>query len=220
MKELRVVLKVDVQGSVDALVEAFARLGTDEVQVQVIHSSVGGVTESDVMLASASNAVIIGFNVRPEAKAATLAEGEGIDVRLYTIIYEAINEVRDALEGMLEPMVRERTVGRAEVREVFGISGIGMIAGCSVGDGKILRGSPARLLRDHAVVHQGKVGSLRRFKEDVREVASGYECGIGLDGFNDLKPGDVIEVYELENVARKLEPQAPRMVHPTAASVG
>ena len=218
MKELRVVLKVDVQGSVDALAEAFARLANDEVQVSIIHSSVGGITESDVLLASASNAVIIGFNVRPEAKAAALAEREGVDLRLYTIIYDAINQVREALEGMLEPTLRERTVGRAEVRQVFGVSGAGVIAGSAVSDGKILRGALARLLRDHAVVHEGKVGSLRRFKDDVREVAQGYECGIGLEGFNDLKPGDVIEVYELEEVARKITPKEQR-AQPSAASV-
>jgi len=204
-KELRVVLKVDVQGSVDALKEAFGRLSNDEVQVTVMHASVGGVTESDVLLASTSNAIIIGFNVRPEPKAAALAEREGVDLRLYTIIYDAINEVREALEGMLEPTTRERTVGRAEVRQIFG-TGAGTIAGSSVLDGKITRGGLARLLRDHAVVHQGKIGSLRRFKDDVREVAAGYECGIGLEGFNDLKPGDVIEVYELEQVARRMAP--------------
>lgn len=219
VKELRVVLKVDVQGSIDALTDAFARLANEEVQVTTIHASVGGITETDVLLASASNAVIIGFNVRPEPKAAKLAEREGVDMRLYTIIYDAINQVREALEGMLAPSVRERTVGRAEVRQVFGVSGAGVIAGSSVSDGKILRGALARLLRDHAVVHEGKIGSLRRFKDDVREVASGYECGIGLEGFNDLKPGDVIEVYELEEVARKLTPQSPRGNQPSAASV-
>ncbi|MBM4268187.1 MAG: translation initiation factor IF-2, partial [Deltaproteobacteria bacterium] len=219
VKELRVVLKVDVQGSVDALTEAFARLGTDEVKVTVIHSSVGGVTESDVLLASASNAVIVGFNVRPESKAASLAEREGVDIRLYTIIYDAINQIRDALEGMLEPTVRERTVGRAEVRQIFGVSGAGVIAGSSVSDGKILRGAPARLLRDHAVVHEGKIGSLKRFKDDVREVTAGYECGIGLEGFNDLKPGDVIEVYELEQVARRMPTPTSRGAQAAAERV-
>ena len=206
IKELRIVLKVDVQGSSEALREAFARLSNDEVQVSVLHCSVGGVTESDILLASASNAVVVGFNVRPEAKAAVLAENEGVDIRLYTIVYDAIAEIRQALEGLLEPTYRERTVGRAEVRQVFGISGAGVIAGSTVLDGKVLRSSPARLLRDHAVIHQGKIGSLRRFKDDVREVTSGYECGIGLEGYNDIKPGDVIEVYELETVARKLVP--------------
>lgn len=208
-KELRVVLKVDVQGSVDALKEAFARLSNDEVQVTIMHASVGGITESDVLLASTSNAIIIGFNVRPEPKAAQLAEREGVDVRLYTIIYDAINQVREALEGMLEPTTRERTVGRAEIRQIFGV-GAGTIGGSSVLDGKIVRGGLARLLRDHAVIHEGKIGSLRRFKDDVREVAAGYECGIGLEGFNDIKPGDVIEVYELEQVARRMTPSGEK----------
>ncbi|HZR81962.1 MAG TPA: translation initiation factor IF-2 [Candidatus Binatia bacterium] len=207
VKELRVVLKTDVQGSIDALRDALSRLSNDEVQLTVLHASVGGVTESDVLLASASNAIIIGFNVRPEAKAAALAEREGVDIRLYTIIYDAINQVREALEGMLSPTIRERTVGRAEVRQVFGISGAGVIAGSSVTDGKIQRGALARLLRDHAVIHTGKIGSLRRFKDDVREVAAGYECGIGLESFSDVKPGDVIEVYEVEEVARRITPQ-------------
>ena len=206
VKELNVVLKVDVQGSVDALREAFSRISNEEVQVKTIHASVGGITESDVLLASASNAVIIGFNVRPLDKAAALAETEGVDLRLYTIIYDAIREVREALEGMLAPSLRERNVGRAEVREIFGVRGAGVIAGSTVTDGKILRGSLARLLRDHAVVHEGKIGSLRRFKDDVREVSHGYECGIGIEGFSDVKPGDVVEVYEVEEVARKIEP--------------
>jgi translation initiation factor IF-2 len=207
VKELRVILKVDVQGSVDALKEAFARLSNDEVQVTIMHASVGGITESDVLLASTSNAIIIGFNVRPEPKAAQLADREGVDLRLYTIIYDAINQVREALEGMLEPTTRERTVGRAEIRQVFSV-GTGAIGGSSVLDGKIVRNGLARLLRDHAVVHEGKIGSLRRFKDDVREVAAGYECGIGLEGFNDLKPGDIVEVYELEQVARRMPPAA------------
>lgn len=206
VKELNVVLKVDVQGSVEALSEAFARVSNDEVQVKMIHTSVGGITESDVLLASASNAVVIGFNVRPLDKAAALAEAEGVDLRLYTIIYDAIREVREALEGLLSPSLRERNVGRAEVREIFGVRGAGVIAGSTVTDGKILRGSLARLLRDHAVVHEGKIGSLRRFKDDVREVSHGYECGIGIEGFSDVKPGDVVEVYEVEEVARKIEP--------------
>jgi translation initiation factor IF-2 len=206
VKELKVVLKVDVQGSVDALREAFNRLSSDDVRLTILHASVGGVTESDVLLASASNAIIIGFNVRPEPKAEKLAEREGVDVRLYTVIYDAINQVREALEGMLEPTTRERTVGRAEVRQVFGVTGAGVIAGSSVTDGKIVRGAQARLLRDQAVVHEGRIGSLRRFKDDVREVAAGYECGIGLESYNDIKPGDVIEVFELEQVARRITP--------------
>jgi translation initiation factor IF-2 len=203
-KELRVVLKADVQGSVEALSEALTRLSSDEVRLNVIHASVGGITETDVMLASASNAVVIGFNVRPEAKANSAAEREGVDVRLYTVIYDALNDVRDAMEGLLEPTFREKTIGRADVREAFAIPGVGTIAGCMVTDGKVIRNAAARLVRDHVVVYEGKVSSLRRFKEDAREVQSGYECGIGLETYHDIKVGDVIEVYEMEQVARRL----------------
>jgi translation initiation factor IF-2 len=202
------VIKADVQGSVEALSEALSRLSSDEVRLSVLHGSVGGITESDVLLASASNAVVIGFNVRPEPKAAALAEREGVDIRLYTIIYEALNDVRDALEGLLEPTLQEKVLGRAEVRQVFAISGAGTIAGCFVTDGKIVRGARARLLRDNIVVHDGRIGSLKRFKEDAREVAGGYECGIGLEGYQDVKVGDVIEAYEVEQVARRLTPTA------------
>ena len=210
VKELRVVLKADVQGSVEATSEALRRLSTEDVRLNVLHGSVGGITESDVLLASASNAVVIGFNVRPEPKAAALAEREGVDIRLYTVIYEALNDVRDALEGMLEPTLHERVLGRAEVRQVFAVSGIGQVAGCFVADGKIQRGAKARLVRDHVVVHDGRIGSLRRFKEDVREVAGGYECGLSLDGYQDVKVGDVVETYEVEQVARRLTPAAAK----------
>ncbi len=203
-KELRIVIKADVQGSVEALSEALSRLSTDEVRLNVIHASVGGITESDVMLASASNTVVIGFNVRPEAKATAAAEREGVDVRLYEIIYDAINDVRDAMEGLLEPTYKEKVLGRAEVRNTFNIPGIGVIAGCYVRDGKITRNAQARLVRDSIVVHNGKIGSLKRFKDDAREVQSGYECGIGLDNFSDVKVGDVIEAYEMEQVVRRL----------------
>ena len=208
--ELKVVVKTDVQGSMEAVSDSLQRLSTEDVRLNVIHGSVGGITESDVLLASASNAVVIGFNVRPEPKAAALAEREGIDIRLYTVIYDALNDVRDALEGLLEPTREEQTLGRAEVRQTFSVSGQGVIAGCFVTDGKIVRGSQARLLRDNVVVHDGRIGSLRRFKEDVREVASGYECGIGLENYQDLKVGDVIECYEVEEVARRLPTPAGR----------
>jgi translation initiation factor IF-2 len=203
-KELRIVIKADVQGSVEAIAEALTRLSTDEVRLNVLHASVGGITESDVMLASASNAVVIGFNVRPESKATTAAEREGVDVRLYEVIYDALNDVRDAMEGLLEPTYREKVLGRAEVRETFSIPAIGLIAGCFVTDGRVTRNAAARLVRDHVVVHNGKISSLRRFKDDAREVQSGYECGIGLDNFQDVKTGDVIEAYEMEQVARRL----------------
>ncbi len=206
VKELRVVLKADVQGSVEALADALTRLSTDEVRLNVLHASVGGVTESDVLLASASNAVVIGFNVRPEPKATDVAEREGVELRLYTVIYDAINEIRDAMEGLLEPTVREKTVGRAEVRQVFSVPAVGVVAGSFVTDGKIARNANVRLVRDHVVIHSGRVSSLRRFKEDAREVVSGYECGIGLENFGDIKTGDIIEAFELEQVARRLAP--------------
>ena len=206
VRELKVVVKTDVQGSLEAVSDALRRLSTEDVRLNVIHGSVGGITESDVLLASASNAVVIGFNVRPEPKAAGLAEREGIDIRLYTVIYDALNDLRDALEGLLEPTRQEKVLGRAEVRQTFTVSGQGVIAGCFVTEGKMQRGSQVRLLRDHVVVHDGRMGGLRRFKEDVREVATGYECGIGLENFQDIKVGDVIEAYEVEEVARRLAP--------------
>ena len=209
-KELRVILKADVQGSVEAVQEAMSRLSTDEVKLTVLHASVGGVSESDVLLASASDAIIIGFNIRPEVKATELAEREGVEIRLYTIIYEALNDLRSALEGLLAPMIREKVLGRAEVRQPFSIPGVGTIAGSFVNDGKIMRSGRTRLLRDNVVVYEGKITSLRRFKEDVREVTSGYECGIGLENFNDLKPGDIIEVFELEEIARRLSSPSPK----------
>jgi translation initiation factor IF-2 len=218
VRELKVVVKTDVQGSLEAVSDSLRRLSTDDVRLNVIHGSVGGITESDVLLASASNAVVIGFNVRPEPKAAALAEREGIDIRLYTVIYDALNDLRDALEGMLEPTREEKTLGRAEVRQTFTVTGQGVIAGCFVIDGKIHRGNQARLLRDNIVVHDGRLGSLRRFKEDVRDVAAGYECGIGLENYQDLKVGDVVECYEVEEVARRLPPAAGRSSQPADRS--
>jgi translation initiation factor IF-2 len=212
VKELRVVIKADVQGSVEALSEALSRLSTDEVRLNILHASVGGITESDVLLASASNAVVIGFNVRPEAKGNEIAEREGVDVRLYTVIYDALNDVRDAMEGLLEPTVREKTVGRAEVRQVFTVPSFGIVAGSFVTDGKITRNASVRLVRDHVVVYTGRVASLRRFKEDAREVQSGYECGIGLENYQDAKTGDIIEAFEIERVARRLTPSSGKSV--------
>jgi translation initiation factor IF-2 len=206
VKELRVVLKADVQGSVEALTDALSRLSTDEVKLRVLHGSVGGITESDVLLAAASNAIVIGFNVRPESKGAALAAQEGVDVRLYTIIYEAVADVRAAMEGMLEPTYREQTQGRVEVRQTFNIQGVGTVAGCYVTEGKIQRGSLIRLLRDQVVVHEGKLASLKRFKDDVREVGGGYECGLSIEGFQDIKQGDVIEAFERIPVVRRITP--------------
>ena len=219
VKELRVVLKADVHGSVEALTEAMNRLSNDEVKLRVIHGSVGGITESDVLLAAASNAIVIGFNVRPEVKGANLAAQEGVDVRLYTVIYEAIADLGAAMEGMLEPTYKEQIHGRVEVREVFNIQGVGTVAGCSVTDGKIQRSSLIRLLRDQVVVHEGKLASIKRFKEDVREVSAGYECGLGIEGFQDIKKGDVIEAYERAPVIRRMSP-TPGGREASRASVG
>jgi translation initiation factor IF-2 len=210
VRELRVVLKADVQGSVEALTEALGRLSSDEVKLRVIHGSVGGITESDILLAAASNAIVIGFNVRPESKGAALATKEGVDVRLYTIIYEAVADVRAAMEGLLEPTFREQILGRIEVRQIFNISGAGTVAGCYVAEGKVQRGSLVRLLRDQVVVHEGKLASLKRFKDDVREVAAGYECGLAIEGFQDIKQGDVVEAYEKIPVIRRITPSTGR----------
>jgi translation initiation factor IF-2 len=206
VKELRVVVKADVQGSVEALTDALTRMSTAEVKLRVLHGSVGGITESDILLAAASNAIVIGFNVRPESKGHALASQEGVDVRLYTVIYEAVADVRAAMEGMLEPTFREQTQGRVEIRQIFNIQGVGTIAGCYVTEGKIQRGNLVRILRDHVVVHEGKLASLKRFKDDVREVSAGYECGLSIEGFHDIKQGDVVEAYERTAVVRRISP--------------
>ncbi len=206
VKELRLLLKGDVQGSIEPLRESLERLSALEVQLKVIHAAVGGISESDVMLASASNAIILGFTVRPDPKAQRLAEMTGVEIRLYNVIYDAVAEIKEAMEGMLEPQFAERPMGRAEVRATFGVPRFGTVAGCFVSEGKVLRDAAVRLVRDGRVVHQGKIASLRRFKEDVREVQNGYECGIGLLNFSDIKIGDVIEAYELVPVAPKLQP--------------
>jgi translation initiation factor IF-2 len=206
VKELRVVLKGDVQGSVEAITEALGRMSGDEVKLRVIHGSVGGITESDILLAAASNAIVIGFNVRPESKGAALAAREGVDVRLYTIIYEVVADLRAAMEGLLEPTYREQINGRVEIRQTFNIQGVGTVAGCYVTEGKIQRGNQVRLTRDQVVVHEGKLATLKRFKDDVREVAAGYECGLSIEGFQDIKQGDVIEAYERVPVVRRITP--------------
>jgi translation initiation factor IF-2 len=205
IKELSLIIKADVQGSVEALSEALKKQSTEAVRVSVLHGSVGGVTESDVNLASASKAIIIAFNIRPEPKAAALAEQQGIDIRVYSVIYDAVNDVRAAMEGLLAPTLKENVIGRAEVRNLFSVPKVGTVAGCFVQDGTIRRGAKVRLLRDNVPVWEGNLASLRRFKDDVREVQAGYECGIGLEGFNDLKVGDVIEAYVVEEVATTLE---------------
>ncbi|GFE61649.1 translation initiation factor IF-2 [Geobacter sp. AOG2] len=204
VKDLNVIVKGDVQGSVEAVGESLRKLSTDAVRLNVIHSAVGAVTETDVNLAAASNAIVIGFNVRPEVKAQGLAEKEGVDIRLYNIIYDAVEDVKKAMEGLLSPTFKEKYLGRAEVRELFSVPKVGTVSGCHVQDGKMLRNAQVRLLRDNVVVYEGKMSSLRRFKDDVKEVASGYECGIGLENYNDLKVGDIIEAFEMEKIAAKL----------------
>jgi len=195
VKELDLVVKGDVQGSVEALSDAFAKLSTDVVKVKVIHRGVGTINEGDILLASASSAVIIGFNVRPEPKVSELASREGVDMRFYSIIYKATEDIKKAMVGLLEPTYREEFQGRAEVRDTFSVPRVGIIAGCGVLDGKIIRSAGIRVLRDGIVVYEGKIGSLRRFKDDVKEVASGYECGIGVENFNDIKKGDILETF-------------------------
>jgi translation initiation factor IF-2 len=204
VKELRVILKGDVHGSLEALQEALERLSTDEVKIRVIHGAVGTITETDVMLASASNAIIIGFNVKPEPKAIQQAQAERVDVKSYNVIYEAINDVRAALAGMLSPVIREIPLGKAQVRALFTIKNVGTIAGSFVAEGKITRSGKVRVMRSGQVVGEGQIGSLKRFKDDAREVLQGQDCGIGVDGVSDIQVGDVLDVFTTEEVARTL----------------
>ncbi len=201
VKELPLVLKADVQGSVEVLTGSLTKLSTEKVKVRIIHAGAGAITETDVNLASASNAVIIGFNVRPERMAQDLAEKENIDIRLHTVIYNITDEIKKAIEGLLEPTFKEVVLGHAEVRDIFKVPKVGAVAGCYITDGKILRTSQARLLRDHVVIFEGKIGSLRRFKDDVAEVKEGFECGIGVANYNDVRVGDIIEAFTMERVA-------------------
>jgi len=193
-----------VQGSFEGLTHALAKLSTDEVKVNIVHSAVGGITESDVNLALASKAVIIGFNARADSMARKLAESNGVDIRYYNVIYDAVDEIKAALTGMLSPERKESTVGLVEIRQVFRISKVGAVAGCYVLEGLIRRGSKIRLLRDSVVIHEGELDSLKRFKDDAREVKAGFECGLSLKNFNDIKEGDQLEVFEVVEVARTL----------------
>lgn len=205
IKELALLIKADVQGSVGALADALLKISTDAVKLKIIHSGVGGINESDVLLAAASKAIIIGFHVRPDSKAANIAEREGVEIRLYNIIYNVLDDIRSAAEGLLAPTIKERVMGHAEVRQLFSVPKMGTIAGCYVSDGSISRASTkVRVVRDQVTIYEGKIGSLRRFKDDAREVQQGYECGIGIENFNDLKVGDVLEAYVLEEEAAKL----------------
>ena len=203
-KELNIIVKADVDGSVEALSDSLLKLSTDEVQVNVIHKAVGQITENDVLLAESSDAIIIGFQVRPSVGARKMAETEHIDIRLYSIIYDAINELKDAIEGMLSPEKEEKITANLEIRETFKISKVGTIAGCMCLDGKISRQSNIRIIRDGIVVYTGKLASLKRFKDDVKEVVSGQDCGLNIENFNDIKVGDIVEAYEVIEIKRKL----------------
>jgi translation initiation factor IF-2 len=207
-RKLQIVIKADQGGPAEALADALEQLSTAEVQVEIIHRGVGAISESDIQLAKASGAIIIGFHVRPDNNARTAAEREGVDIKLYRIIYEAVNDVRAALEGMLRPESREVIIGEAQVREVFKISRIGTIAGCIVRSGVINRQSRVRVVRDGVEVYEGSISSLKRFKDDVREVREGFECGIGVENFNDVKVNDIIECFRTEQVARTLAASA------------
>ncbi|HFB68494.1 MAG TPA: translation initiation factor IF-2, partial [Calditrichae bacterium] len=204
-KELKILVKADVDGSAQALADALTQLSVDEVKVDVIRRAVGPITETDVLFASASESIIIGFHVRPTAKAKELAEREHVDIRLYRVIYEAIDDVKKALEGMLEPVEREVVLGTAEVRQVFKISRVGTVAGCYVLNGKIVRNARVRLIRNDVEIYEGRLSSLKRFKEDVREVAAGYECGLTIENYNDIKVGDIIEAFEIVQESKTLE---------------
>jgi translation initiation factor IF-2 len=200
VKELNIIVKADVQGSVEAVKQSLEKLSNDEVRIKIIHGAVGAVTESDVTLAQVSNAIIIGFNVRPSSKVIDAAKDAGVDLRLYRIIYDAIEDIQSAMKGMLDPTYREVVLGHVEIRQIFKVSGIGTIGGGYVTDGKIVRNSDIRLVRDGIVIHEGKLASLKRFKDDVKEVAQGFECGLSIEKFNDIKEGDVIEAFSIEEV--------------------
>jgi translation initiation factor IF-2 len=204
LKELNIIVKADVQGSVEAVRQSLSKLSNEEVIIKPIHGGVGAITETDVMLASASNAIIIGFNVRPTSSATAIAKSEEVDLRTYRIIYQAIEEIETAMEGMLDPEFKEVDIGKVEVRATFKVPNAGMVAGCYVLEGKITRNSKIRLVRDGIVVHEGEIDSLRRFKDEAKEVVKGFECGVGIENFNDVKEGDIIEAYEIQEVERKL----------------
>lgn len=204
IKELSIIIKADVDGSVEALSDSLMELATEDVAVRIIHKGVGTITESDVLLAEASQAVIIGFHVTPNAQATELAQKEKIDIRLYKVIYDVVNDIKLALSGLLEPEFSEEITGTIEIREVFKASRVGLIAGCYVLSGKVIRNTQARLIRDEKIVYEGKIASLKRFKEDVKEVASGFECGITLDDFKDIQVGDTLETYKIIETARTL----------------
>tara|TARA_B100000401_G_C52742768_1_gene689202 strand:- start:534 stop:1274 length:741 start_codon:yes stop_codon:yes gene_type:complete len=203
-QELNIIVKGDVDGSIEALSDSLLKLSHESIQINVIHKAVGQITESDILLASASDAIVVGFQVRPSAGARKLAEKEEIDVRLYSVIYKAIDEIKEAMEGMLSPDFKEEIVGTAEIRETFKISKVGTIAGCFVTEGKINRNNNVRVIRDGIVIYTGLLGSLKRFKDDVKEVQHNYECGLNIEKYNDIKVGDVVEAFQEVEVAKKL----------------
>jgi translation initiation factor IF-2 len=202
VKELNVIIKADVQGSVEALRQSLEKLSNEEVRIKTILGNVGAITESDVSLASASNAIIIGFNVRPEQSAKSVAEEQEVDIRLYRVIYNAIEDIQAAMKGMLDPVYEERIMGKAEIRQLFKASGIGTIGGSYVLDGKLTRNASTRIIRDGIVVYDGTFDSIKRFKDDVREVTAGYECGLVFERYNDIKMGDIVEAYVMEEIKR------------------
>ena len=202
VKELNIIVKADAQGSVEAIKQSLGKIHSEEVNVNLIHGAVGTINESDILLASASNAIIIGFNVRPAPSVAAIAKNEGIEIKTYRIIYEALEDIESAIKGMLEPVYKEEVIGNAEVRMTFKVPNMGFIAGSYVINGKIARNAKARLLRDGIIIHEGEIGSLRRFKDDAKEVQTGFECGIGLKNFNDIKVGDIIEAFQIVEVKR------------------
>jgi translation initiation factor IF-2 len=204
-KDLNLIIKADVQGSLEAVTEALGKLSTDEVKVQVRHGGTGAITESDILLASASDAIIIGFNIRPEARIKDIAEQESVEIRFYDIIYKLTNEVKDAMSGMLTPDTVEDYLGQAEVRDTFSVPKVGTVAGCLVVHGKLSRNAKVRLLRDGVVIYTGTLSSLKRFKDDAKDVAKGFECGVGLERFNDIKVGDIIEAFVEREVARTID---------------
>ena len=205
MKDLNIIIKADVQGSVQAVKQSLEKLSNDEVGVKIIHGGVGAINESDVILAAASSAIIIGFNVRPQPSGAeSLAEKENVDIRSYTIIYNAIEDIEAAMKGMLDPEYRDEDTGKAEIREVYKISGVGTVSGCYVTSGKIFRNGKVRIVRDGIIIHEGEILALKRFKDDVKEVNSGYECGMSFVNYNDIKVGDIVEAYITKEVERKL----------------
>jgi translation initiation factor IF-2 len=203
-KEFTLVVKTDVQGSLEAITQSLEKLGNDEVRARVIHGGVGGITESDISLASASGAAIIGFNVRASKEAREAAEREGVEIRYYNIIYDLVDDVKKAMGGMLQPEIRETMLGNARIKEIFNVSKVGKVAGCIVTDGHVERGANVRLIRDHVVIHEGKLSQLKRFKDDASKVEVGQECGMAFEAYQDMRAGDVIECYRVESIARTL----------------